>query len=72
MVDFVEQLGVFFVFNVHRVSSITAVDEWRMKLGKYISASEVPFFLLSHKADMLQKRVMTSDDIESYCRVLYA
>ncbi|KAF0695825.1 Aste57867_13345 [Aphanomyces stellatus] len=60
--------GVFFVFNVHRVSSIAAVDAWRTRLGQYISASETPFYLLSHKADMLQKRVMTSDDIEAYAR----
>ncbi|KAG9402572.1 hypothetical protein AC1031_007182 [Aphanomyces cochlioides] len=60
--------GVFFVFNIHRVSSIAAVDGWRTSLSKYISASEVPCYLLSHKADMLQKRVMTSDDIEAYAR----
>ncbi|KAF1335939.1 Amino acid/auxin permease, partial [Globisporangium splendens] len=60
--------GIFFVFNVHRVSSIAAVDKWRHSLAKYISAKEIPFFLLSHKADLLQKRVMTSDDIASYAR----
>ena len=64
--------GVFFVFNVHRVSSIAAVDAWRTSLSKYISASEVPCYLLSHKADMLQKRVMTSDDIEAYARVSFS
>lgn len=61
--------GVFFVFNVHRVSSIAAVDKWRYALAKHTSARELPFFLLSHKADLLQKRVMTSDDIASYARV---
>lgn len=61
--------GVFFVFNVHRVSSIAAVDKWRHCLAKHTSAREIPFFLLSHKADLLQKRVMTSDDIASYARV---
>lgn len=61
--------GIFFVFNVHRVSSIAAIDKWRHCLAKYTSAKEIPFFLLSHKADLLQKRVMTSDDIASYARV---
>lgn len=61
--------GVFCVFNVHRVSSIAAVDKWRHCLSKYTSARELPFFLLAHKADLLQKRVMTSDDIASYARV---
>jgi small GTP-binding protein len=61
--------GIFFVFNVHRVSSIAAIDKWRQALSKYISAKEIPFFLLSHKADLLQKRVMTSDDIAAYARV---
>lgn len=61
--------GIFFVFNVHRVSSIAAIDKWRHCLAKYTSAREIPFFLLSHKADLLQKRVMTSDDIASYARV---
>ncbi|OQR95295.1 hypothetical protein THRCLA_07986 [Thraustotheca clavata] len=60
--------GIFFVFNVHRVSSIMAVDAWRSKLAQFISSSEVPCYLLCHKADMLQKRVMTSDDIEAYVR----
>ncbi|OQR86301.1 hypothetical protein ACHHYP_10713 [Achlya hypogyna] len=60
--------GIFFVFNVHRVSSIAAVDAWRAALSHFISSSEVPFYLLCHKADMLQKRVMTSDDIEAYAR----
>ncbi|ETW02270.1 hypothetical protein, variant [Aphanomyces invadans] len=60
--------GIFFVFNVHRVSSIAAVDAWQTALGKFISSSEIPFYLLSHKADMLQKRVMTSDDIDAYVR----
>ncbi|KDO27373.1 hypothetical protein SPRG_20327 [Saprolegnia parasitica CBS 223.65] len=60
--------GIFFVFNVHRVSSIAAVDAWRTQLASFISSSEVPFYLLCHKADMLQKRVMTSDDIEAYAR----
>lgn len=61
--------GIFFVFNVHRVSSIAAIDKWRHALSKYVSAKEIPFFLLAHKADQLQKRVMRSDDIESYARV---
>lgn len=61
--------GVFFVFNVHRVSSIAAVDKWRHIIGKYVSAKEIPFFLLSHKADLLQKRVMISDDIAAYAQV---
>ncbi|RHY15327.1 hypothetical protein DYB36_005376, partial [Aphanomyces astaci] len=61
--------GIFFVFNVHRVSSIAAVDAWLTNLGKFVSSSEIPFYLLSHKADMLQKRVMTSDDIDAYVRV---
>ncbi|EQC31763.1 hypothetical protein SDRG_10552 [Saprolegnia diclina VS20] len=60
--------GIFFVFNVHRVSSIAAIDAWRTQLAAFISSSEVPFYLLCHKADMLQKRVMTSDDIEAYAR----
>ncbi|ETV83680.1 hypothetical protein, variant 1 [Aphanomyces astaci] len=60
--------GIFFVFNVHRVSSIAAVDAWLTNLGKFVSSSEIPFYLLSHKADMLQKRVMTSDDIDAYVR----
>lgn len=62
--------GVFFVFNVHRVSSIAAVDKWRHVLGKHVSAKEIPFFLLSHKADLLQKRVMISDDIAAYAKVV--
>jgi hypothetical protein len=61
--------GIFFVFNVHRVSSIAAIDKWRHNIGKHISAKEIPFFLLSHKADLLQKRVMISDDIAAYARV---
>lgn len=60
--------GIFFVFNVHRVSSIAAVDKWRHGLAKYISATEIPFFLLSHKADMTQKRIMSSEDIASYAK----
>lgn len=60
--------GIFFVFNVHRVSSIAAIDKWRHHLGKYVSAKEIPFFLISHKADLLQKRVMASDDIEAYAQ----
>lgn len=61
--------GIFFVFNVHRVSSIAAIDKWRHCLSKYLSPKEVPCFLISHKADLLQKRVMTSDDIAAYARV---
>ncbi|GMF48057.1 unnamed protein product [Phytophthora fragariaefolia] len=61
--------GIFFVFNVHRVSSIAAVDKWRHCLAKYLSPREIPCFLISHKADLLQKRVMTSDDIAAYARV---
>ncbi|CAH0490871.1 unnamed protein product [Peronospora farinosa] len=60
--------GIFFVFNVHRVSSIAALDKWRHCLAKYLSPKETPCFLLSHKADLLQKRVMTSDDIAAYAR----
>ncbi|EGZ22033.1 hypothetical protein PHYSODRAFT_489080 [Phytophthora sojae] len=60
--------GIFFVFNVHRVSSIAAIDKWRHCLSKYLSPKEVPCFLISHKADLLQKRVMTSDDIAAYAR----
>ncbi|KAJ0397095.1 hypothetical protein P43SY_007983 [Pythium insidiosum] len=61
--------GIFFVCNVHRVSSIAAIDKWRHSLGKFISAKEIPFFLLCHKADMIQKRIMSSDDIASYSKV---
>ncbi|GLD96904.1 hypothetical protein PINS_up005587 [Pythium insidiosum] len=60
--------GIFFVCNVHRVSSIAAIDKWRHSLGKYISAREIPFFLLCHKADMIQKRIMSSDDIGAYAK----
>ncbi|RLN79058.1 hypothetical protein BBJ28_00013973 [Nothophytophthora sp. Chile5] len=60
--------GIFFVFNVHRVSSIAAIDKWRHSLAKFLSPKEIPCFLLSHKADLLQKRVMTSDDIAAYAR----
>ncbi|KAG6961104.1 hypothetical protein JG688_00009276 [Phytophthora aleatoria] len=60
--------GIFFVFNVHRVSSIAAIDKWRHCLSKYLSPKETPCFLISHKADLLQKRVMTSDDIAAYAR----
>ncbi|KAG7379201.1 hypothetical protein PHYPSEUDO_008898 [Phytophthora pseudosyringae] len=60
--------GIFFVFNVHRVSSIAAIDKWRHCLSKYLSPKEIPCFLISHKADLLQKRVMTSDDIAAYAR----
>ncbi|CAI5739296.1 unnamed protein product [Peronospora destructor] len=60
--------GIFFVFNVHRVSSIAAIDKWRHCLSKYLSPKETPCFLLSHKADLLQKRVMKSDDIAAYAR----
>uniref|UniRef100_A0AAV1UD10 SH2 domain-containing protein n=1 Tax=Peronospora matthiolae TaxID=2874970 RepID=A0AAV1UD10_9STRA len=60
--------GIFFVFNVHRVSSIAAIDKWRHCLSKYLSPRETPCFLISHKADLLQKRVMTSDDIATYAR----
>ncbi|TMW64635.1 hypothetical protein Poli38472_011515 [Pythium oligandrum] len=60
--------GIFFVFNVHRVSSIAAIDKWRYNLAKYISAKELPFFLLAHKADMIQKRIMSSDDIAAYSK----
>ncbi|OWZ18422.1 hypothetical protein PHMEG_0007490 [Phytophthora megakarya] len=60
--------GIFFVFNVHRVSSIAAIDKWRHCLSKYMSPKEIPCFLISHKADLLQKRVMTSDDIAAYAR----
>ncbi|KAG1685046.1 hypothetical protein DVH05_009737 [Phytophthora capsici] len=60
--------GIFFVFNVHRVSSIAAIDKWRHCLSKFLSPKEIPCFLLSHKADLLQKRVMTSDDIAAYAR----
>jgi hypothetical protein len=60
--------GIFFVFNVHRVSSIAAVDKWRHSLSKYISAKEMPFYLLAHKADLIQKRIMSSDDIASYAK----
>ncbi|CAI5724710.1 unnamed protein product [Hyaloperonospora brassicae] len=60
--------GIFFVFNVHRVSSIAAIDKWRHCLSKYLSPKETPCFLLSHKADLLQKRVMTSDDIATYAK----
>ncbi|KAF4322664.1 hypothetical protein BBO99_00002724 [Phytophthora kernoviae] len=61
--------GIFFVFNVHRVSSIAAIDKWRHCLSKYLSPKEIPCFLISHKADLLQKRVMTSDDIAAYAQV---
>ncbi|KAI9912815.1 hypothetical protein PsorP6_006271 [Peronosclerospora sorghi] len=60
--------GVFFVFNVHRVSSIAAIDKWRHCLSKYVSPKETPCFLLAHKADLLQKRVMTSADIAAYAK----
>ncbi|KAE8998867.1 hypothetical protein PF011_g14873 [Phytophthora fragariae] len=60
--------GIFFVFNVHRVSSIAAIDKWRHCLSRFLSPKEVPCFLISHKADLLQKRVMTSDDIAAYAR----
>ncbi|KAF0717893.1 hypothetical protein AaE_010763 [Aphanomyces astaci] len=55
--------GIFFVFNVHRVSSIAAVDAWLTNLGKFVSSSEIPFYLLSHKADMLQKLRINLFDI---------
>ncbi|KAL4100190.1 hypothetical protein PRIC1_007984 [Phytophthora ramorum] len=60
--------GIFFVFNVHRVSSIAAIDKWRHCLSKFLSPKETPCFLISHKADLLQKRVMTSDDIAAYAQ----
>lgn len=60
--------GIFFVFNVHRVRSIAAIDKWRHTLAKYISAKEIPCVLLAHKADLIQKRIMSSDDIASYAR----
>ncbi|KAL7689120.1 putative SH2 domain, small GTPase, P-loop containing nucleoside triphosphate hydrolase [Plasmopara halstedii] len=60
--------GIFFVFNVHRVSSIAAIDKWRHCLSKYLSPKETPCFLISHKADLLQKRVITSDDIAAYAK----
>lgn len=60
--------GIFFVFNVHRVSSIAAIDKWRHCLAKYLSPKEIPCFLISHKADLLQKRVMTSEDIAAYAQ----
>ncbi|CAH0476133.1 unnamed protein product [Peronospora belbahrii] len=60
--------GIFFVFNVHRVSSIAAIDKWRHCLSKYLSPKETPCFLLSHKADLLQKRIMTSNDIAAYAK----
>ncbi|TDH64737.1 hypothetical protein CCR75_009321 [Bremia lactucae] len=61
--------GIFFVFNVHRVSSIAAIDKWRHCLSKYLSPKEIPSFLISHKADLIQKRVMTSNDIAAYARM---
>ncbi|KAF1795570.1 P-loop containing nucleoside triphosphate hydrolase [Phytophthora cactorum] len=59
--------GIFFVFNVHRVSSIAAMTSGAT-VFQVSFPKETPCFLISHKADLLQKRVMTSDDIAAYAR----
>ena len=67
-----EASGIFFVFNVNRLSSIEAVDLWRESLGRYISCRDVPFMLLAHKADLVNERIMSSDDIDAYTKVGFA
>lgn len=61
--------GVFFVFNVNRVSTIQQIDAWREVLEPFISCEDVPFVLLAHKADLAEKRVMSSYDIDAFAKV---
>nr|CCA24630.1 conserved hypothetical protein [Albugo laibachii Nc14] len=60
--------GIFFVVNIERLSSIAAIDRWRYALSKYISATEIPFYLLCHKADLIHNRVMSTEDIAVYAK----
>ena len=57
------------VFNVHRMASLQAVDEWMTAMSVYISSTDIPFVLLAHKADLIQERIMSSDDLDAYAKV---
>lgn len=58
--------GVFIVFNVNRLESIYSVDIARKHCSSFISGVEIPFILLAHKADLVEERVMSSDDVDAY------
>ena len=68
--------GVFCVFNAHDISSIESLDEQRDLLSslRHQQAHDervlLHLYLIAHKSDVVvrtQRRVVSSDDIDSYC-----
>jgi hypothetical protein len=51
--------GVFFVVDSMAEDTLHAIDSWRKLLSRSVQCNQVPWILLSHKAD-LQQELATS------------